>query len=321
MSDPQDLAATSARLRDARSRVLEDTDKVVIGMAPVVDLILIGIVGAGHMLFEGVPGMAKTLLVKTLSELLGCAFARIQFTPDLLPSDITGGYIYNRNSSEFELHKGPLFSQIILADEINRAPSKTQSALLEAMQERQITIEGKTFDLESPFIVMATQNPVEQEGVYRLPEAQLDRFFMRILFEYPARDDELRILKVHSRPLVSLEPFLDAAAVAEFQRALPQVHLDEKVYEYIVDLGAKTRGHEEVLLGASPRALVALVRAGQARALLRGRDYVTHEDIQAMAEPVLNHRLIIRPEVEIEGRGASEILREVIASQEVYAAR
>jgi len=318
-TDQDQLAARSVQLRKARAAILEQCGRVVIGMEAVVDLCLVGIVGSGHLLFEGVPGMAKTLLVKTLSELLGCDFARIQFTPDLLPGDITGGYIYDRNKSEFELRKGPLFTQILLADEINRSPAKTQSALLEAMQERQITIEGESFPLAQPFLVMATQNPVEQEGVYRLPEAQLDRFFMRIIVDYPAREHELAILKVHSRPLPSLSPVLSAPELAAFQNDVAKVHVDDRIYEYVVDIGAATRDHSDTLLGASPRALVALLRASQAHALLAGRHYLTHEDVQAMSAAVLNHRVILRPEVEIEGRSSSEVLRDILARIEVMA--
>jgi MoxR-like ATPase len=311
----------SAQLRDAREKILQQLDRVVIGMGPIVDLILISIVASGHILFEGVPGMAKTLLVKSLSDLLGCQFSRIQFTPDLLPTDITGSSIYDRNSSTFEMHKGPIFCEILLADEINRAPSKTQSALLEAMQEYQITIEGKTFPLKPPFIVMATQNPVEQEGVYRLPEAQLDRFFMRIIVDYPERADELRILKVHSAPLPTLDPLLNAEQVSSYQQLLHKVQVRDAVYEYVVDLGKATRDHEDILLGASPRALVSLLKAGQARALLRGRDYTTHEDIEVMVNSVLNHRLILRPEVEIEGRSSADVLSEIVSKQKVFQER
>ena len=315
---PPTPAEVSRRLGEARETILAETETVVVGMGEIVDLILIGIVAGGHLLFEGVPGMAKTLLVKTLADLLGCEFSRIQFTPDLLPADITGSYVFNRESHSFELHKGALFAQIVLADEINRAPSKTQSALLEAMQERQITIEGRSFSLDPPFIVMATQNPVEQEGVYRLPEAQLDRFFMRVLFGYPKREDELKILKIHSAPLPNLSAVLDAPTLARFQEALPGVHLRDELYGFIVDLGARTREHDEILLGASPRALVALVRAARARALLQGRDYATHEDIRRLASPVLNHRLILRPEVEIEGRTGGQILDDILRDMPVY---
>lgn len=312
------LEQLSQELQKKRQEILDHCERVVIGMGPTVDLILVAMVASGHLLFEGVPGMAKTLLVKTLSDLLGCEFARIQFTPDLLPADVTGAYVYDRNKGEFELHKGPLFTQIVLADEINRAPSKTQSALLEAMQERQITIEGQTFPLKRPFIVMATQNPVEQEGVYRLPEAQLDRFFMRILVDYPSRADELKILKVHSRPLPELTPVLKAEELVTFQKHLHAIEVKDKVYEYIADLGGATRKHDDVLLGASPRALVALLKAGQARALLNGRNYATHDDVRAMAGPVLNHRLILRPEVEIEGRTATAVLTEILEQLVVY---
>lgn len=315
---PAEIEQRSAKLRETRERILEQLDQVVIGMGPVVDLILTSVVASGHILFEGVPGMAKTLLVKTLSQLLGSEFSRIQFTPDLLPSDITGGSIYDRNTGEFELRKGPIFTQILLADEINRAPSKTQSALLEAMQELQITIEGTTYPLPRPFIVMATQNPVEQEGVYRLPEAQLDRFFMRIIVDYPSRANELKILKIHSRPLIDLQELLNAEEVASYQSLLQHVQVRNSVYEYVVDLGDATRSHPDLLLGASPRALVALLKAGQARALLHGRDYATHEDIQEMAGPVLNHRLILRPEVEIEGKNGSDILAAIVKKQKVF---
>jgi MoxR-like ATPase len=265
-------------------------------------------------LLEGVPGVAKTTLSKTFAHVLGVAFQRLQFTPYLLPSDVTGTYIFDRKANDFVLRKGPIFCQVLLADEVNRAPAKTQSALLEAMQENQVTVEGTTLPLPQPFIVLATQNPVEQEGVYRLPEAQLDRFLLRVDMGYPGREREVEMLKLHSVPAAEVEALLTPEAILDMQRQLADVHATEALYHYIVGLAEASRQHPDLSLGASPRAALCLLRSARARALLDGRPYVTHEDVQAVAPAVLNHRLILRPEAEVEGKQVEGIVQELLST-------
>ena len=298
----------AANLRDA---VLEEISRTVIGLEVAAEQLLIATVAGGHVLMEGVPGTAKTTLCKTFARLMGVEFQRIQFTPDLLPSDVTGTYIYNRQTNEFELRTGPVFCQMLLADELNRAPAKTQSALLEAMQERQVTIEGTTLSLPSPFLVLATQNPVEQEGVYRLPEAQLDRFLLRVEVGYPSREDEVSMLDVHAIPPEAPEPRIDVATILGLQQQVQQVYVSDEIREFIVDLARQSRNHPDVALGASPRASLYLLHAARSRATLLGRDYATHEDVLELVQPVLGHRLILRPEAEIEGTLVSKVLEQV----------
>jgi len=294
-----------------RRRILDEISRTVIGLEGAAEQLLIALVAGGHVLMEGVPGTAKTTLCKTFANLLGVDFQRIQFTPDLLPSDVTGTYIFNRKSNEFELRTGPIFCQMLLADELNRAPAKTQSSLLEAMQERQVTIEGTTLELPKPFLVLATQNPVEQEGVYRLPEAQLDRFLLRVNVGYPERDDEVNMLGVHSRPVSPSGSVATVEMILALQAKLPEIHASEELRTYIVDLARSSRNHPDVALGASPRAALYLMHAARARATLAGRAYATHEDVLEMLVPVLGHRIILRPEAEIEGRRISDVLKEV----------
>jgi MoxR-like ATPase len=275
-----------------------------------------------------VPGVAKTTLSKAFARVLGTQYQRIQFTPDLLPSDVTGTYVFDRKQNEFVLRRGPLFCQVLLADEVNRAPAKTQSALLEAMQENQVTIEGTTLPLPQPFMVLATQNPVEQEGVYRLPEAQLDRFLLRVDMGYPDRPSEVAMLRLHGAPrprpvepvpspanqdLVStVEQVFTAEEILEVQWRLGAVHADDTLLDYIVDLAEASRRHPDVALGASPRASLCLLRCARARALLDGRHYFTHADVHAVAPGVLGHRLIVRPEAEVEGKQSLDIVHELI---------
>jgi MoxR-like ATPase len=311
---PPGLQEWARRIQDLRQRTLVEVAHVVVGMDKVVHRFLIALLAGGHVLLEGVPGVAKTTLSKTLAQLLGLEFHRIQFTPDLLPSDVTGTYIFDRKSNDFILRKGPLFCQMLLADEVNRAPAKTQSALLEAMQENQATIEGTTLPLPHPFMVLATQNPVEQEGVYRLPEAQLDRFLVRIEMGYPGPEHEVAMLKVHSRPLVPVECLFTPDLILEVQAQLANVYGKDELLQYIVDLAEASRAHPDLALGASPRASLCLLRCARARALLDGRTYFTHEDVQAVALSVLGHRLILRPEAEVEGRTLKDVVRDLLQS-------
>jgi MoxR-like ATPase len=315
-----DLRPAQDLARDA-GKIFHDTAaevaKVVVGAEHTTQQLLIAMIAGGHCLLEGVPGVAKTTLSKCFAKLLGCDFQRVQFTPDLLPSDVTGTSIYDRNKNDFVLRKGPIFCQILLADEINRAPAKTQSALLEAMQEYQVTVDGATIPLPRPFLVLATQNPVEQEGVYRLPEAQLDRFLLRIEMGYPGYDNELNLLKMHSRPAADLKPLFTPDAILKLQDLLPNIFGRESLYHYIIQLAEATRKHPDVLLGASPRAALSLLRCARARAALEGRHFFTHEDVQAICLGVLGHRLIIRPEAEIEGRTVADVVRDVLAKVKV----
>ena len=302
------------RVQDLRKRALAAVEQVVVGLNDVTDQLLMALIAGGHVLLEGVPGTAKTTLCRTFSTVLGIHFERIQFTPDLLPSDVTGTQVLDRNTSDFVLRKGPVFCQLLLADELNRAPARTQSSLLEAMQERQVTIEGKTLPLPAPFMVLATQNPIEQEGVYRLPEAQLDRFLFRVHVGYPQRDQEIAMLDLHSRSAAVLSPITTAADILAIQHQLDTVFSSRELQEYIIDLIRQSRQHPDLVLGGSPRAAINLMKAARARALLCGRGYVTHDDIQSVCLPVLSHRLIMRPEAEMDGRSITEVIAQVIQS-------
>lgn len=312
--DANGVVDLAQRLRGLRDRVVAEVGRVVVGMEAVTHQFLIALVAGGHVLLEGVPGVAKTTLSKTFARVIGTQYQRLQFTPDLLPSDVTGTYIFDRKQNEFVLRRGPLFCQVLLADEVNRAPAKTQSALLEAMQENQVTIEGTTLPLPQPFMVLATQNPVEQEGVYRLPEAQLDRFLLRVEMGYPGHAGEIAMLHLHSAPAQSAHSIFTAEQILEIQRQLAGVHGEEGLLEYIVDLAEASREHPDVALGASPRASLCLLRCARARALLDGRHYFTHEDVHAVAAGVLGHRLIVRPEAEIEGKRAVDVVAQLLES-------
>lgn len=315
----RELQDWAARVKELRDRTLHEVARVVVGMDRVASRFLIALLAGGHVLLEGVPGVAKTTLSKTLAQILGTQYQRIQFTPDLLPSDVTGTYVLDRKSNEFILRKGPIFCQILLADEINRAPAKTQSALLEAMQEYQVTIEGTTLPLAPPFMVLATQNPVEQEGVYRLPEAQLDRFLLRIEMGYPGPEFEKTMLKLHSQPIVPVPQLYTPELILEMQAQTNHVYGKDELFSYIIQLSEASRQHPDVALGASPRASLCLLRCARGRALLEGRTYFTHEDVQAMALAVLGHRLIIRPEAEVEGKTVKDVVREIVESVPVLA--
>ena len=310
-NDIKDLAA---RVRDLRDRTLAEVAKVVVGMEKVTERFLVALLAGGHVLLEGVPGVAKTTLSKVFANILGIEYHRLQFTPDLLPSDVTGTFIFDRKTNDFVLRKGPVFCQVLLADEVNRAPAKTQAALLEAMQENQVTIEGTTLPLPQPFMVLATQNPVEQEGVYRLPEAQLDRFLLRVEMGYPGPKHEVEMLKLHSGHVAMVDQLFTPDSILDMQSRLGEVYGKEELLKYIVDLAEASREHPDVALGASPRASLCLLRCARGRALLDGRHYFTHEDIQAVALGVLGHRLIIRPEAEVEGKNVADVVRDLLAS-------
>jgi MoxR-like ATPase len=308
-SDTNQLAQ---RVNELRQRTQQAVEQVVVGMSHVTDQLLMALIAGGHVLLEGVPGTAKTTLCRTFSSVLGIHYERVQFTPDLLPSDVTGTQVLDRQTSNFVLRKGPVFCQLLLADELNRAPARTQSSLLEAMQERQVTIEGKTLPLPEPFMVLATQNPIEQEGVYRLPEAQLDRFLFRIHVGYPERNQEVDMLELHSRTIAKPAPVTNADEIASIQKQLDTVYGTRELQEYIVDLVRQSRQHPDLVLGGSPRAAINLMKAGRSHALLSGRNYLTHEDIQAVCQPVLCHRLIMRPEAEMDGRTVEAVVDQLI---------
>ena len=305
---PEELSLIKGRFR----HLIEAISTIYIGPENTVETLLVAMLSRGHVLLEGVPGVAKTTLVKAFACSLGASFRRIQFTPDLLPSDITGTYILNMRENKFVLRKGPIFANVVLGDEINRAPAKTQSALLEAMQEVQVTIEGVTRPLEPPFLVLATQNPVEQEGVYMLPEAQLDRFLVKLDMGYPSFEEELRILRTHDRPVADLDPILATEEILRMTELADVVHVDNELLAYIARIAHFTRAHQQAQLGASPRASIALLRASKSRALLRGRDYVLPDDIRALAVSVLAHRILLAPEAELNGYRSEDLVRQAL---------
>ena len=306
----------ASRLQELASRIRENVQKVIVGKADVIDLAIIAIACKGHLLMEDVPGIGKTTMSKALAQSLGCAFSRIQFTPDLMPSDVLGVNFYNQKAGEFEFRPGPIFSQVALADEINRATPRTQSALLEAMQERQVTIDGETRRLREPFLVMATQNPIELEGTFPLPEAQLDRFMMRVKLGYPTQEEESDILLRFERDdvLPDLAAVTDEGEMREIQGAVGFVRVDDILRGYIVSLVRATRLNEGLSLGASPRAALALYKTAQARAALDGRDYATPDDVKALAETVLAHRLILTSNSRLRGRSAEAIVAEILSA-------
>jgi MoxR-like ATPase len=311
----QRSSASVSAIGDAAERVITNVERVIVGKHDAVRLALIAVLCRGHILIEDVPGVGKTVLTKSIARSIGCTFKRIQFTPDLLPSDITGISMYNQSSREFEFRPGPIISQFVLADEINRATPKTQSALLEAMEEQQVTVDGVTHRLPDPFLVMATQNPIEYEGTFPLPEAQLDRFMLNINLGYPAPADEVQILgrQQRSHPIDSLGQILSADELMEMQRQVREVHISQEVREYIVALVAASRSHQQIYLGASPRGSLALFHTSQALAALNGRDYVLPDDVKALIRPALSHRLIVAPAARVRGITATAVLDEVLA--------
>jgi len=295
------------------NRVLDEVERVVLGKREALELLMLGLLADGHVLIEDYPGLAKTLMARSFAQVTSMQFSRIQFTPDLMPSDVTGSSIFNQREADFEFRPGPIFANLLLADEINRAPPKTQAALLEAMQERQVTSEGKTRKLGPPFLVLATQNPIEYEGTYPLPEAQLDRFLLRMSVGYPAREDEWQVLANRAERRtdeVELTPLVDRAALIAMQEAVEDVYVSEPVGLYMVDVVAATRTAQSVQVGASPRGSLALLKLSRCRAALQGRDYVTPDDVKAIAVPALAHRLTLRPELWVQRVSAEDIVRE-----------
>lgn len=309
------------KLKEGVEKIREQIGKVIVGQKRMVDLIITAVLADGHILLEGVPGVAKTLAAKLVAKSMSVDFSRVQFTPDLMPSDVLGTSVFNMKTSEFDFKKGPIFSNIVLIDEINRAPAKTQAALFEVMEERQITVDGATYKMDPPYLVLATQNPVEQEGTYRLPEAQLDRFLFKIEIDYPTLADETEILlraaNRKGEQVDEITPVISAADIAAYRATLSEIIVDEKLLGYIAQIVNSTRNDQSIYLGASPRASLALLNGSRAFAAIQGRDFVTPEDIQFLAGPVLRHRIILTPEKEMEGISATEVVQQLVAKTEV----
>jgi MoxR-like ATPase len=301
-------------VKEFADRVVANIEKVIVGKRPTVDLAVASLLCQGHLLIEDVPGVGKTMLARSLARSLGCSFSRIQFTPDMLPSDVTGVSIYNQVTHEFEFRPGPVMAQIVLADEINRATPKTQAALLEAMEERQVTVDGVTHKLPRPFMVQATQNPIEYEGTFPLPEAQVDRFMMRIRLGYPSLEDEINVLERQQfrHPIETLDQVVEVEELLAMQEAIKKIYVSPALKRYIVELTHQTREHNEVYLGASPRGSLALFRTAQARAAMVGRDYVLPDDIKALAVPTLAHRVILGPGARLRDLSAQLIVEEIL---------
>lgn len=303
-----------SEIRNFAERVIGNIEQVIVGKRTTVELAVIGLLCEGHLLIEDVPGVGKTMLARSLAKSLGCSFSRIQFTPDMLPSDVTGVSIFNQVSREFAFRAGPIFSQVVLADEINRATPKTQAALLEAMEEHQVTVDGVTHSLPQPFMVLATQNPIEYEGTFPLPEAQLDRFLLRLKLGYPDAAEEMRVLEQQktTHPLTRLQQVVSVEELRAAQAAVKAVYVSEKVKEYLVGLTRRTRQAADVYLGASLRGSLTLYRAGQARAALQGREFVLPDDIKALAEPSLAHRIILAPAARLRDLSSEQVLKEIL---------
>ena len=307
---------------EAAQAIKHEMRKVLIGQEELINHLLTGLFSGGHMLIEGVPGIAKTLTARLLARCLSLEYSRIQFTPDMMPTDVTGTSVFNMKTGEFEFNRGPIFGNIILIDEINRAPAKTQSALFEVMEEQQVTVDGNTYSLQSPFVVLATQNPIEQEGTYRLPEAQLDRFLFRIIIGYPDLNDELKILQrfrddFSNRLIHEVKAIKTAAEIQQLRALVEQVHIKDELLEYIAKIVYQTRNDADLYLGASPRASLAILRASKAHAAIAGRDFVTPDDIRQVTGPVLNHRIQLTPEREMEGIRTFDIIKRITESLEV----
>ena len=300
-------------IREIAQEVLSEVSRVIVGYGDILQQLFIALLVNGHVLLEGVPGLGKTVMAKTFAKTLGISFRRIQFTPDLLPSDITGTKIFDQNEGAFVLQKGPLFANIVLADEINRSAPKTQSALLEAMAERQITIEGETLLLEKPFMVVATENPVEMEGTYPLPEAQLDRFLMKLWLEYPEKEEEVEIMRRQiSGDSPSVEAITSGDELLAAQKLMNMVYIDDRILKYIRDITLKTRNHPQIALGCGPRASLVLMKCSKARAAILGRVYVTPDDVRSLVVPAMNHRILLKPEAELEGLDVKTVIKNII---------
>lgn len=309
-------------LLESINAIKQELGTVIVGQSKMIDQLLVAILSNGHVLLEGVPGVAKTITAKLLSKTLNIGFSRIQFTPDLMPSDILGTSVFDLKKSEFEFKKGPIFSNLILIDEINRAPAKTQAALFEVMEERQITIDGTTYILDTPFLVIATQNPIEQEGTYRLPEAQLDRFLFKISIDYPKMDEEIMIIQrehllQNQGKLDNIKTLLSSEEIKQYQALVKQIIVEQNLLEYIAKIVINTRENAFLYLGASPRASIAILNAAKGFAAIRGRDFVTPEDIKEAAIPVLQHRVIVTPEREMEGITSIEIIKQILENVEI----
>ncbi|TWI58531.1 MoxR-like ATPase [Pseudomonas duriflava] len=319
VSTPPDPAAQRQRASQLAQALRQALSKALIGQSSIIDDVLTALIAGGHVLIEGAPGLGKTLLVRALARCFDGSFARIQFTPDLMPSDITGHAVYDLTTEQFKLRKGPAFTHLLLADEINRAPAKTQAALLEVMQERQITLEGRALPVPQPFMVLATQNPIEQEGTYPLPEAELDRFMFKLYIDYPSEEDERLLVRQVTRStrsdmldIIPLRPLLQAKDILAMQKIAAELTVDEQVLDYAVRLTRATRQGAGLALGAGPRASIALIRGARARALLRGGDFVLPDDIKQCALPVLRHRVRLSPELEIDGLSVDRLLRQLL---------
>jgi MoxR-like ATPase len=311
-----------SELQDAVFQIKQQLQKVIVGQKHMIDLLLVALLADGHVLIEGVPGVAKTITAKLISKTIDIGFSRIQFTPDLMPSDILGTSIFNVKTSEFEFRKGPIFSNMILIDEINRAPAKTQAALFEVMEEKQVTMDGTTYKMEEPFVVLATQNPIEQEGTYRLPEAQLDRFLFKVIIEYPNAEEELEIIMreqalENTTKESKIETVIKGTKIVAFRALVNQIKIEENLLKYIANVVVNTRSNSFLYLGASPRASIAILSASKAFAAIEGRDFVTPEDIKRATIPVLQHRVIVTPEREMEGVTSTQIIEQIIEAVEI----
>jgi MoxR-like ATPase len=311
-----------AELQASVFKIKQQLQKIIVGQKDMMDLLLVALLADGHVLIEGVPGVAKTITAKLLSRTIDVGFSRIQFTPDLMPSDILGTSVFNIKTSEFEFKKGPIFSNMILIDEINRAPAKTQAALFEVMEEKQVTMDGATYKMEEPFVVLATQNPIEQEGTYRLPEAQLDRFLFKVIVEYPDAEEELEIIMreqalENTTKISKIATVIKGAKIVEFRGLVNQIKIEENLLKYIANVVVNTRSNSFLYLGASPRASIAILSASKAFAAIDGRDFVTPEDIKRATIPVLQHRVIVTPEREMEGLTSKQIIEQIIEAVEI----
>jgi MoxR-like ATPase len=317
-----DVRTDLSALQQSVHTLKTEIGKVIVGQEQMVELLLAAVLADGHVLIEGVPGVAKTLTAKLLSKSISVGFSRIQFTPDLMPSDVIGTSIFNPKDSTFQFNKGPIFSNIVLIDEINRAPAKTQAALFEVMEERQITVDGHSYQLSTPFMVVATQNPIEQEGTYHLPEAQLDRFLFKINVSYPTAEQEFRVVLQHHQQnlndmISQVQAALTATQIQELRKQVRTIHVEEKLISFITTIVANTRNHKSIYLGASPRASIGILNGAKALASMRGRDFVTPDDIIHVIPPVLRHRIVLTPDKEMEGASTDDVIQQIISSIEV----